>query len=128
MQAADKQFFAIMEKLPGLNEVINANRTNRYSGAKMKKEIQELIGWHIVKAQNDGNLRPTEKPCEVIFEWHESSARRDCDNIASAKKFILDALQEYGIIKNDNQKYITGFKDVFIKDTRTYVMVYLIGE
>lgn len=123
-----KQFFAIMEKLPSLNEVIAANRANRYKGADLKKNTELMIGMYILKAKAAGNLVPTKKPCEVIFEWHEKTQKRDCDNIASAKKFILDALQKYKIIENDNQKYITGFRDIFIKDDHTFVMVYLIEK
>lgn len=123
-----KYTFGIMDKLPGLNEVISANRANKYMGAQLKKQTETIIGWHIVRAKSIGMLLPTEKPCTVEFEWHEATMRRDCDNIASAKKFILDALQTHGIIKNDNQRYITGFKDTFVKDSKDYVLVTLIEQ
>lgn len=38
----------------------------------------------------------------------------DIDNIASAKKFILDALQECGILEGDGQKQLVGFSDRFV--------------
>ena len=34
-------YFVIEEKLPSLNDVIDKNRTNRYAGAKYKKDIEE---------------------------------------------------------------------------------------
>ena len=55
----------------------------------------------------------TEYPVAVCFEWHEKTRRRDLDNIASAKKFILDALQECGILEGDGQKQIIAFNDSF---------------
>lgn len=99
-------YFTITEKLPSLNEVTAANRANKYLGAKRKKEIEELIGWYIVKAVNAGNLKPIDTACVIYIDWHERTKKRDVDNIQSAQKFILDALQKQGILKNDSRKYV----------------------
>lgn len=111
--------------MPSLNEYISKCRGNKYAGAEFKSDIDELIGWAIIEAKAKGTVKPTCKPCTVEFVWHERTAKRDCDNIASAKKYILDAMQKQGIIPNDNQKYIKGFTDKFIKDTRNFVVVRL---
>jgi Holliday junction resolvase RusA-like endonuclease len=116
----------INAKLPSLNEYINVCRRNKYQAAKFKRDVEEVIGWAIIEAKAKKMLQPTCKPCKVAFEWHERTAKRDCDNIASAKKYILDALQKQGIIPNDNQKYIKGFTDDFVKDTKDFVIVKLI--
>ena len=50
-------------------------------------------------------------PVRLNFIWYEKTKRRDPDNVASAKKFILDALQKQGILPNDSRKYIYGFSD-----------------
>ena len=118
--------FTIRAKLPSLNEYINACRANRYQAANFKREVEEVIGWAIKQARAKGELKPIDQPCRVYFEWHEKTAKRDCDNIASAKKFILDAMQKNGIIKNDNQKYIKGFTDTFVRSESDYVIVRLI--
>ena len=107
--------FVINHKLPSLNDYIDVCRRNKYQAAQFKKDVDELIGWAIRQALASGTLRSTEKPCKIIFTWIEENARRDCDNIASAKKYILDAMQKQGIIPNDNQKYIKGFSDDFQK-------------
>lgn len=105
------QSFAIKQRLPGLNEYIHAVNINRYKGNALKRETQDAIGWAIKAA----HLEPvTEYPVTIFFEWHEKSKRRDLDNIASAKKFILDALQECGILEGDGQKQIAGFADGFV--------------
>jgi len=51
--------------------------------------------------------------CHVTFIWIESNKRRDPDNVAFAKKFILDAAQKAGLIENDGHKQIAGFTDRF---------------
>lgn len=120
--------FLIKAKLPSLNEYIDKCRGSKYKANRYKGEIEELIGWAIRQAQTKGNLKPTDKPITVYFEWHEKTKRRDADNIASAKKYILDAMQSCGIIPNDNRRYVKGFYDVIIDDTEDFVLVKLIEK
>lgn len=116
-------YFTIEDKLPSLNDYVKECRINKYSGAKFKQEIEKLISLYINNAKVKKTIQPTNKPIIVHFEWHEKTKRRDADNIASAKKFILDAMQTSGIIPNDNRKYVTGFTDHIIDDTKDYVVV-----
>ena len=116
-------YFTIRAKLPSLNEYIKACNSHRYEGGKFKAEVEEVIGWAIRQAVCERTLRPTTKPVRVYFEWHESTKRRDADNIASAKKFILDALQTHGIIPNDNRKFVKGFGDQIVDDKENFVFV-----
>lgn len=118
-------YFVIEDKLPSLNDYINACRTNQYKGAKFKKDVESLISTYILVAKAKKTIAPTDKPIVVHFEWHEKTKRRDPDNVASAKKFILDAMQTSGIIPNDNRKYVKGFTDKIIDDIKDYVMVTL---
>ena len=60
------------------------------------------------------------------FEWHERTKRRDPDNIASAKKFVLDALVKNGVLEDDSRKYVKGFYDVIVDDTKDFVIVELV--
>lgn len=62
----------------------------------------------------------------IRFEWHEKTKRRDADNIASAKKFILDALVKKGVLTDDSRKYVKGFSDQIIDDKEDYVLVELV--
>ena len=115
--------FIIKEKLPSLNETISANRANRYAGAKLKKDIEAIIGWAIRAAA----LKPITNPCVINIEWHEATKRRDVDNIHSSVKFILDAMVKNGILQNDSRKYVVGFHDTIIDDQEDFVVVKLIG-
>lgn len=111
--------FIIKEKLPSLNEVISSNRANRYAGAKLKKDIESIIGWSIRAAA----LKPITNPCVIDIEWHEATKRRDVDNIHSSVKFILDALVKNGILKNDSRKYVKQIYHNVIDDKTNYVVV-----
>lgn len=97
--------------LPTLNEYILACRTNIYAGAKMKNSVEDDIKYFLVKYKNL-NLSKV----YVNFYWYEKNKRRDLDNIAFAKKFILDALQTAKVITGDGWREITGFTDKFFVD------------
>lgn len=60
------------------------------------------------------------------FEWHERTKKRDADNIASAKKFILDALVKMRVLEDDSRKFVKGFSDVIVDDKEDFVKVELI--
>ena len=107
----------IQMKLPSLNDYINAERTNKFMGAKMKRNTQDGIAWFITK------LPRFDKPVKIHFHWIEKTSRRDLDNIAFAKKFILDALVETGKLPDDSQKYVKGFTDTFEKGKENEVIV-----
>lgn len=93
-------------RLPGLNEYIRVCRENRFQAAKWKEDVENGIMWHL-----KGKVT---EPSHVTFVWLEPNRRRDKDNVAFAKKFILDALQKKGVLPNDNNKWITGFTDEFV--------------
>lgn len=94
-------------KLPSCNEYINECRRNKYAGAKMKKEIDKIIGYYLIKLPKFG------KPVKIHFHWVEGNKRRDLDGICFAKKFILDAMVKMNKLKDDNRKCVTAFTDTF---------------
>lgn len=94
-------------RLPSLNQYINECRRNRYSGARMKRDVESDIAWYINK------LPKYEKPIKIHFTWIEENKRRDLDNICSAKKFILDSMVKAGKLKDDNRNFVQGFTDDF---------------
>lgn len=99
-----RQRFEVPGKLPSLNDYVGACRANPYKGAKAKKDAQEAVAWAIRAAR----LKPMRPPVTVSFTWVEPDMRRDKDNISSAKKYVLDALVETGVIPDDNWKCIAG--------------------
>lgn len=107
----------ISMKLPSLNEYINACRSNRFQGGKMKKDLENDIGVYIAK------LPRFEKPVKIHFHWVEGNKRRDLDNVAFAKKFILDSMVKNGKLKDDNRKFVTAFTDTFEYSNETKVIL-----
>ena len=104
----------IVGKLPSLNEYIEACRRNPHCGAKMKASTEAAIIPQLAK------LPKIDKPIHISFIWHEANKRRDKDNVAAGKKFILDALQKAGKLINDSNDYIAGFTDRFDYNGKEY--------
>ena len=100
-----KQKIKIPIKLIDLNTYINKERGNRFAAASIKKKLTEDIYW-IIKSQK---IEPYEKPVRLSFTWYVPSKRCDADNFSFGKKFILDALQLAGILKDDNLTWVLGF-------------------
>lgn len=105
----------IFGTLSALNEYSNAQRKNKYLGAKIKAENTERCAYYVQQAMKKGVV--FHFPCRLKFTWYCPNKRKDPDNIASAKKFILDGMQEAGFIDNDNWNTMSdGFIDVFKLD------------
>lgn len=107
------EVFEIPFKLIGLNDYINAERTNRFKASAIKKNIEKEIGYYVENSKRKGFLTPHEVPCTLEIEWTEGNMRRDGDNIAFAIKFIQDTLVRHGIFPNDTRKYITELHHTF---------------
>lgn len=116
----------INQKLPSYNEYIDACRSHWSKGAKFKKNIDSLIGYEILRAKAEKKLVSFFDPCVINIEWHESTLKRDVDNIQSAQKFILDALQSMGIIRNDGRRYVKQIYHRIVDDTKDFVRVEIV--
>lgn len=90
----------------------------------MKFESEKIIIMQI------RDRRTVEGVVTVHFTWHEKDRRRDKDNVAFAKKFVLDALQKCGVLRNDNNQVIAGFTDSFRygEDYGVTVEIEVLGE
>jgi len=97
-------------KLPGLNDYTRACRTNPHVGAAMKKKIEKGILAQLYDYDGPTGI----VAANVKFTWFEGNKRRDKDNIAFAKKFVLDALVSKGILKDDGWEGISSFRDFFM--------------
>lgn len=96
-------------RLPGLNEVIDANRRNRYKGATLKKRATETVCVAL-----RGNFVPLDDgPYDFVLTWVEPNRKRDPDNIASAVKFVLDGMIMRGILTNDGWSQVRSITHRF---------------
>ena len=94
-------------RLPSLNEYINVCRTNRFQAASYKRKYEGQIGFFL------SSLPTIRKPVIIHFHWIEPNRRRDLDNIAFGKKFVLDAMVKRGVLEDDSAKFVKGFSDTF---------------
>lgn len=96
--------------LPGLNDYIDAERSNRYQAAKLKRQTEEMIIMCIWEQMPGVQIS---EPVHIVYHWYEHNKRRDKDNVAFAKKFIQDALVKAGVLANDGWQEIVSFEDSF---------------
>lgn len=101
-------------ELPSLNEYINAERTNKYAGATIKRNSTMMVLAYARKSKLEAIMTPV----VLLFKWYMKDRRKDIDNVAFAKKFILDGLVKAGILYDDNQKWVKGFQDKFYIDKK----------
>jgi len=97
----------IDHKFTTLNKYVNAERTNKYIGAKIKRDETNVAYYSLL------NKPKIKTPCKLKFTWYCENRRSDADNIAFAKKFIIDGMVKAGLIPNDGMKYVIGFQDEF---------------
>ncbi len=106
-------------RLPSLNEYISKLNHNKYVANKFKADIQAYINGYIVAS----HLKPITQKIDIEAHWYEATKKRDPDNIYSAVKYLLDSLQEMGIIPNDSQKYIRHIHNYLEHAEVDYVVV-----
>ena len=98
-------------ELTDLNSYIKATNGNRLAGNKVKQADTNLIMYRFLEAKAAG-LR-IQTPIKIHFKWFCKNKRKDPDNVAFAKKAILDGMQKAGVIQNDGRNEIRGFIDDF---------------
>lgn len=109
--------------MPGLNDYSGAERVHRQVAAKMKREETARVAW-AAKAQ----LPKFTKTIRLTITYREKARNRDKDNIAFAKKFILDGLKDAGCIPNDGWAWIDGWSESFIVDKDDPGITVIINE
>lgn len=108
-------------KFISLNEYVNKCRRNKYEAANYKRQVESDVRYFI-------NRLPKLRRVSIHFHWIEKTRRRDPDNIAFGKKFILDALVTSGKLENDNQDYVVGFRDTFEHGKENKVVLFITEE
>lgn len=98
-------------ELTDLNTYIDAERGNRYAAAKIKREMTDYVTLFAKRFKTE-----IRTPVRIRFNWITKDERKDPDNIAFAKKFILDGIVSAGLLPNDGRKQIKGFTDDFDVD------------
>ena len=114
---ANEQRFFIPGPLPSLNQMLDARvkkiaamsrgkaRVDQYT--LMKKEWTRICA----EAAIAQGIKPVES-CYFTFHWQSKDRRTEKDNLAVARKFILDGLELARIMK-DHWDNVVGWTDTF---------------
>ena len=95
--------FIIPFTLPTINDVVGANRANRYQGAGQKRYWQSRVE----KILRRG-ARPLREPVTIRWVWVEKDRRRDPDNVSGGgRKIILDAMVRVKLLRGDGWENIS---------------------
>lgn len=117
------QILVIDGILSSMNKVIGANRSNRYIGARLKRDNTEMVAYYCLSQ----NLKPFKNKIDLEITFKCKDRRTDKDNIISTTKFILDGLVMAGIIKNDGWSEIGNLNykfDIDKNNPQTIVKMY----
>ena len=87
----------IKGELPDLNKYINAERSNKYGAAAMKKKATELVAYSCWEQKIPRGLGTVRLDCV----WYCKNKRKDRDNVKFARKFVQDGLVLAKVISND---------------------------
>lgn len=89
-----------------LNDYIEAERGHRQQAATIKRYETRRV---YLETRQYAPI--TSYPVMVEFHWYRRDRRTDPDNVVFARKFILDGLQQSGVLKNDGWNQINAFRD-----------------
>ena len=117
MGVLERNQIVIPKELTDLNTYINAERRHRMQGANIKKKETNACIAYLKQAINNGfDIDHVEYPLQITFKWYAKDRRKDLDNIAYAKKYIMDAMQKVNLIENDGYKQVQRYTDIYLVD------------
>jgi len=109
--------FEIPTLLTDLNSYINAERTNKYIASKIKRDDTRLV------AMCCNKLPKLPKNIIIKITHYCKNKKKDRDNIAFMKKFILDGLIIAGKMENDGWKDYIRWKEEFKIDKKERIEI-----
>lgn len=78
-------------------------------GASIKRDETERVAMECRVCKLEACLEPV----VLHFTWYMKNDKKDLDNVAFAKKFVLDGMVQAGILYDDSHKWVRGFTDSF---------------
>lgn len=114
-----KQELTLAYKLPGMNEIIAANRNSKFDGGSQKAHWTDTVA----KECKIQRIKPFKHQINTKFIWTCKNKKRDKDNIIAGQKFVFDGLIKAGIIPNDGWNEIGTIEHQFQTGTYDKVQV-----
>ena len=119
---SEKYKVTIAGEFPTLNEIIDASKSHYHAYNNLKQASAKTIK---LKLQN-ANIPKLDK-VYLKITYFRKNRRFDPDNIAAAKKFILDAMVAAGVIENDGWDQVAGWQESWKVD-KQYPRIEIIIE
>lgn len=116
--AATLRSFFVHGKLPCLNDLLDSSKGAGGTGAhysRLKRQWTEAV-WAEARAAGIHKPGPFAGPVRIRFEWRERDRRRDPDNVAAAKKLILDGLVVAKVLEGDRWRHVASWTDSWSVD------------
>jgi len=110
-----RQTLVIKSELPDLNSYINTERSNKFAAHQLKKKATRAVQ-HEINLQISKFKVKKFKRIYLYIDYYCKDKRKDMDNVAFAKKFILDGMVNAKVIPNDGWKQIAGWEERFYID------------
>jgi len=101
-------FFLGMNNIVSLNKYIQLERHSRFAAAASKKRLQAAL---IKKIGEQKIPHIVGGPFHIHLCWAIHNRRSDMDNIAWAKKYVVDALVAADVFSGDGMKHIESYSD-----------------
>lgn len=94
-------------EFPTFNKVLNLSKGHWSHYHKKKKNLTSLVKGII------GNPSFTHERVRAHFKWYRKTNRADPDNIAFAKKYVIDGIVKSGLLAEDRWDNIIKLEDEF---------------
>lgn len=91
----------LLPELVDLNTYINAERRNRFIGAKIKQEMTNCVAMEC-RIQKIPLMKQI---TSFVLHWTHKNRKKDFDNVEFGVKWIKDGMVKAGIIENDGWKH-----------------------
>lgn len=108
-----KYKLVIPGQLPTLNEIINEAKAHWNNYRVQKEDSTDKVAWAAIEAG-----LPRLNAVKLDITYYRKNRRNDPDNIAAAKKFILDGLVAAGVLENDGWKQVRGWTEAWEVDKK----------
>ena len=103
-------------KLDNWNDTIAHCRGNKFGANHTKQKEMEIVKMFLI-----GKPKITKYPIQLNCTWYVKNIGSDLDN--KSLKAVLDAMQQVGILENDNINHIPIINHKAVKSDKDYLEI-----
>lgn len=111
--------FEINMRYPTFNEYIDKERRHRQIAGRLKREFTQASQLMMLKYKK----HELKFPVQIEFVWYARTTARDIDGYSFAKKCVLDAMVNVGLLPDDNIKFVRRTIDDVIVGNKDGVII-----